>query len=159
MTDKHNDSDDTTELQALVQIIFGEPASKSNSRRLVRFGGVSRLIKSEKALTYSEVFKQQCSKLGTLMTGDLRVTMHIYYASRRPDLDETLILDLMQGLIYENDRQVKERHAYWGLDPENPRAEILIEKIAEVAPKKKSRHEGREKGEATAGWRDPAKQL
>jgi hypothetical protein len=140
MTDKHNDSDDTTELQALVQIIFGEPASKSNSRRLVRFGGVSRLIKSEKALTYSEVFKQQCSKLGRLMTGDLRVTMHIYYASRRPDLDETLILDLMQGLIYENDRQVKERHTYWGLDPENPRAEILIEKIDEVAPKKKSRH-------------------
>lgn len=136
MTDKHNDSDDTTELQALVQIIFGEPASKSNSRRLVRFGGVSRLIKSEKALTYSEVFKQQCSKLGRLMTGDLRVTMHIYYASRRPDLDETLILDLMQGLIYENDRQVKERHTYWGLDPENPRAEILIEKIDEVAPKK-----------------------
>jgi hypothetical protein len=43
----------------------------------------------------------------------------------------------MQGLIYENDRQVKERHAYWGLDPENPRAEILIEKIAEVAPQKK----------------------
>jgi hypothetical protein len=42
----------------------------------------------------------------------------------------------MQGLIYENDRQVKERHCYWGLDPENPRAEIIIEKIPEIAPKK-----------------------
>jgi Holliday junction resolvase RusA-like endonuclease len=143
MTEKLNDSDDTTELQALVQIIFGEPASKSNSRRMVRFGGMSRLIKSEKALNYCDVFKQQCTPLGTLMTGDLRVTLHIYYASRRPDLDETLILDLMQGLIYENDRQVKERHAYWGLDPENPRAEILIEKIAEVAPKKKPQRKGR----------------
>ena len=143
MTDKHNDSDDTPELQALVQIIFGEPASKSNSRRMVRLGGVSRLIKSEKALNYSDVFKQQCRPLAKLMTGDLRVTLHIYYASRRPDLDETLILDLMQGLIYENDRQVKERHAYWGLDPENPRAEILIERIAEVAPKKKPQRKGR----------------
>ena len=143
MTDKHNDSDDTPELQALVQIIFGEPASKSNSRRMVRLGGVSRLIKSEKALNYSDVFKQQCRPLAKLMTGDLRVTLHIYYASRRPDLDETLILDLMQGLIYENDRQVKERHAYWGLDPENPRAEILIERIEEVAPKKKPRRKGR----------------
>lgn len=143
MTAKLNDSDDTPELQSLVQIIFGEPASKSNSRRMVRFGGVSRLIKSEKALNYSNVFKQQCKQLGKLMTGDLRVTLHIFYASRRPDLDETLILDLMQGLIYENDRQVKERHAYWGLDPENPRAEILIEKIDEVAPKKKPQRKGR----------------
>ena len=150
MTDKHNDSEDTPQLQALVQIIFGEPASKSNSRRLVRYGGVSRLIKSEKALNYSDVFKQQCRPLAKLMTGDLRITLRIYYASRRPDLDESLILDLMQGLIYENDRQVKERHAYWGLDPDNPRAEILVEKIAEVAPKKNPSARAGVKREATA---------
>jgi len=129
-------SDDVTQLQVLSQIIFGEPASKANSRRVVHYGGMSRLIKSKKALSYSDVFRQQCKPLATLMTGDLRVTLHIFYASRRPDLDESLILDLMQGLIYENDRQVKERHCYWGLDPENPRAEIIIEKIPEVAPKK-----------------------
>lgn len=129
-------SDDVTQLQALSQIIFGEPASKANSRRVVHYGGMSRLIKSKKALSYADVFRQQCGKLPTLMTGDLRVTLHIFYASRRPDLDESLILDLMQGLIYENDRQVKERHCYWGLDPDNPRAEIIIEKIPEVAPKK-----------------------
>jgi hypothetical protein len=131
-----NNSDVPTELQALSQIIFGEPASKANSRRVVHYGGMSRLIKSKKALSYSDVFKQQCKPLATLMTGDLRVTLHIFYASRRPDLDESLILDLMQGLIYENDRQVKERHCYWGLDPDNPRAEIIIEKIPEIAPKK-----------------------
>jgi len=131
-----NNSDVSHELQVLSQIIFGEPASKANSRRVVHYGGMSRLIKSKKALTYSDVFRQQCKPLSTLMTGDLRVTLHIFYASRRPDLDESLILDLMQGLIYENDRQVKERHCYWGLDPENPRAEIIIEKIPEVAPKK-----------------------
>ena len=129
-------SDDVTQLQALSQIIFGEPASKANSRRVVRYGGMSRLIKSAKALSYSDVFRQQCKPLATLMTGDLRVTLHIFYASRRPDLDESLILDLMQGLIYENDRQVKERHCYWGLDPDNPRAEIIIERIPDVVPKK-----------------------
>ena len=129
-------SDDVTQLQALSQIIFGEPASKANSRRVVHYGGMSRLIKSKKALSYSDVFKQQCKPLPTLMSGDLRVTLHIFYASRRPDLDESLILDLMQGLIYENDRQVKERHCYWGLDPDNPRAEIIIERIPEIAPKK-----------------------
>jgi Holliday junction resolvase RusA-like endonuclease len=142
MSARYNDSAIIEELQALSIIIFGEPASKANSRRVVRFGGVSRLIKSEKALSYSDVFKQQCKKLNTLMSGDLRVTMWIHYASRRPDLDESLILDLMQGLVYENDRQVKERHTFWGLDPENPRAEIIIEKIDEVAPKKKPRKTG-----------------
>ena len=139
MVDVSNDSDGITEMQVLSQIIFGEPASKANSRRVVRFGNMSRLIKSQKALNYSDAFKQQCTRLPQLMTGDLRVTMKIYYASRRPDLDESLILDLMQGYIYENDRQVKERHIYWGLDPDNPRAEILVEKIDEVAPKKKPR--------------------
>ena len=136
MNPELNNSDVSNELQSLSQIIFGEPASKANSRRVVHYGGMSRLIKSKKALSYSDVFKQQCGKLSTLMTGDLRVTLHIFYASRRPDLDESLILDLMQGLLYENDRQVKERHCYWGLDPDNPRSEIIIEKIPEIAPKK-----------------------
>ena len=95
----------------------------------MRYGGVSRLIKSEKALSYSEMFKRQCLPLAILMDGDLCVTMHIYYASRRPDLDDSLILDLMQGLVYKNDRQVKERHLYWHLDKENPHSEILIEKM------------------------------
>jgi len=30
----------------------------------------------------------------------VRVTLHIYYASRRPDLDESLILDLLQDVVY-----------------------------------------------------------
>ena len=131
-----NNSDVTTELQELSLIIFGEPASKANSRRVVRYGGMSRLIKSAKALSYSDVFLQQCPVLPTLMTGDLKITLYIFYASRRPDLDESLILDLLQGRVYVNDRQVKERHCYWGLDPERPRTEMIIEKIAEVAPKK-----------------------
>lgn len=135
MIPEHNDSDVITEKQAISIIIFGEPASKANSRRVVRFGGMSRLIKSAKALGYSGAFLQQCPKIPVLMTGDLRVTLHIWYASRRPDLDESLILDLMQGLIYENDRQVKERHCYWHLDKDKPRAEILIESIEEVEKK------------------------
>jgi Holliday junction resolvase RusA-like endonuclease len=111
---------------------------------------MSRLIKSKKALSYSDMFKQQCSPLGVLMTGDLRVVMRIFYASRRPDLDESLILDLMQGLIYENDRQVKEKHIYWGLDVNNPRTEIIVECIPDVVPKEKPRTKRGERRETTA---------
>ena len=136
---KHYDSAIVDELQVLSLFILGEPASKANSRRVVKFGNMSRLIKSQKALNYSDTFRLQCPPLAKLMTGDLRVTMRIFYATRRPDLDESLILDLMQGLVYENDRQVKERHTYWGLDAENPRSEIIIEQIPEVVAKKKPR--------------------
>jgi len=129
MSGELNNSASEEQLQALSLKIFGEPASKANSRKVVRIGGVSRLIKSKKALTYSEAFKAQCTPLSPLMSGDVRVTMKIYYASRRPDLDESLILDLLQDVVYINDRQVKEKHIYWGLDKENPRTEMLIERI------------------------------
>ena len=46
--------------QAISFTIFGEPASKANSRRVVKIGGSMRVIKSEKALFYSDRFKQQC---------------------------------------------------------------------------------------------------
>ena len=48
-----------------------------------------------------------------LIAEDVSVIIGIYYASR-PDLDESLILDCMQGLVYKNDRQVKEKHVIWG---------------------------------------------
>jgi hypothetical protein len=142
MLPESNDSDVTASGQVISIVIEGEPASKANSRRLVTFGTMSRLIKSEKALNYSAYFRTQCPKIDPLLTGDLKVTLHIYYASRRPDLDESLILDLMQDYIYANDRQVKERHCYWHLDKERPRSEITIEPIPDVVPfkrKKKTR--------------------
>lgn len=105
--------------------IFGEPASKANSRRWTG----KYFIKSEKALNYAKEFEKQCPVLDPLMDGDLRVTIKIYYASRRPDLDPSLIFDLMQGMIYSNDRCLKEHHVYWGLDKVSPRAEITLEKI------------------------------
>lgn len=132
-----NDSTIWNGSQALVQVFYGEPASKANSRRVVKIGSMSRLIKSQKALTYSEMFKAQAKPVDPLITQDVKVTMFIWYASRRPDLDESLILDLLQGVMYVNDRQVKEKHIYWGLDKDNPRAEVIVETLP--MPEKKAR--------------------
>ena len=107
--------------------IEGEPASKANSRRLVKIKNRPAFIKSSKALSYEKAFKLQCPSLGEdMLEGDLWVDIKIYYASRRPDLDESVVLDCMQGLIYGNDRQVKEKHVYWAIDREKPRAEITV---------------------------------
>lgn len=109
--------------------IFGEPASKANSRRLVKFGSRMVSIKSSKALGYVAAFRAQCPKLSSPLEDDVRVTITIYYASRRPDLDESVILDAMQGLILVNDRQVKEKHITWALDRARPRAVIEVETL------------------------------
>ena len=106
--------------------VLGEPASKANSRKMVMIKGRPALIKSQKARDYVKMFEQQCPVLEVPTTDDVVVEMMIYYASRRPDLDESLILDCMQGRIYKNDRQVKQKFIYWGLDKENPRSIIRV---------------------------------
>ena len=83
-------------------------------------------IKSDKARNYVKMFADQLTPLDTLLEGDLVVAIRIYYASRRPDLDESVILDCLQDVVYANDRQVKQKHIYWGLDKERPRAEIYV---------------------------------
>tara|TARA_R100001377_G_C3194809_1_gene112254 strand:- start:4882 stop:5280 length:399 start_codon:yes stop_codon:yes gene_type:complete len=106
--------------------ITGEPASKANSRQIVTIRGRPAVIKSKKARDYVKLFDQQCKALPELLEGDLAVIMTIHYASRRPDLDESVILDCMQGKIYANDRQVKEKHIFWSLDRESPRSHIIV---------------------------------
>jgi hypothetical protein len=106
--------------------VYGEPASKANSRKMVLIKGRPALIKSGKARAYVTMFESQCPVLEVPTTDDVVVEMMIYYASRRPDLDESLILDCMQGRIYKNDRQVKQKFIYWGLDKEEPRSIIRV---------------------------------
>ena len=106
--------------------IQGEPASKANSRKIVRFGKRPAIIKSDKARRYLKQFEAQCKILDQLFKGDVGVEMTIFYVTRRPDLDESLILDAMEQKIYGNDRQVKEKVIRHGLDKENPRAEIRV---------------------------------
>jgi|TARA_A100001391_G_scaffold187208_1_gene156898 Holliday junction resolvase RusA-like endonuclease len=116
-------------IKVLFNIIFtieGEPASKANQRKLVLIKGRMVPIKSKKALDYVKEFQRQIPKIDPLTEDYVKVEMMIYYASRRPDLDESLILDCMQNYVYYNDRQVKEKHIYWGLDKERPRTIIRV---------------------------------
>lgn len=116
-----------TTLHETTLVILGEPASKANSRRIVNIRGRMVPIKSKKALDYVGSLRlQAAAQMSAMIEGDLRVEMMIHYASRRPDLDESVILDALQGIAYANDRQVKQRMTYWGLDKDMPRAVIRI---------------------------------
>lgn len=114
-------------------IIVGEPASKSNSRRLVsmRIKGTNKtrpaLIKSQKALDYVKIALKQIPRLPAPMLGPVKVCARIFYASERPDLDASVILDVLQDAgIYKNDRQVRELHLWHAIDRDNPRAVIEV---------------------------------
>ena len=117
------------EPRSLSITIYGQPYSKANSRKLVTVGGKPRFIKSAPARRYVTDFQIQCPRLDPLLEGDLAIWVAVFYGSRKPDLDISLLLDSAQNYLYKNDRQVKEQHLYWRLDRKNPRSEIVIKEI------------------------------
>lgn len=103
------------------------------------------VIKGKKALAFEESgIRQIPPRCRVRLEGDVKVTMRIWYASRRPDLAEDLLLDmlqdrtkldkrlgkrvLLQAGVYRNDRQVAWKDIRrMGIDPKNPRVEIVVE--------------------------------
>jgi len=113
--------------------ILGEPASKSNQRQIVKMGGKPRLIKSKKALGYARGFGLQVQhglqipSIDGPIEDDVLMWCRIHYASRRPDLDESLIMDALQAAaVIKNDRQIKAKVVLWALDRDRPRSEIKL---------------------------------
>lgn len=127
--------------QIVTLTILGEPASKANSRKIVSFGGRPASIKSDKARSFEKsAILQIPAEAKRMLTGKLCATLRIFYASERPDLDESVVLDVLQAKfsgsgkervcirkgVYLNDRQVREKHVFHGVDRNNPRVEIEI---------------------------------
>ena len=108
-------------------VIHGEPASKANNRKLVLIGGKPRFIKSDKARAWWASAERQVPVMAPLLTGPLIAYVRIFCAIQRPDLDPSLVFDVLQGRVYQNDRQVREMHLYHAIDRAAPRAEIVLE--------------------------------
>lgn len=136
--------------------ILGEPASKANSREIgvLKFRDKATgeaktrptVRKSDKALNFeASALRQIPPAARQRLEGPVRVTIRIWYASERPDLDESVVLDAMQDRwkrdkhsgervliqrgVYRNDRQVREKHIYHGIDAANPRTEVEVEPL------------------------------
>jgi hypothetical protein len=108
-------------------VVYGEPQSAKNRRRIVKMGNRTALIKSKKALIYETIFNEQCPILDDLMECDVSLRIDVWYGSRRPDLAcIDYIQDLLQKRVYKNDRQVKAHMAVWNLARKDPRARIRV---------------------------------
>lgn len=121
-------------------VITGETASKANSRRAVP--RVSRtgkafvgFIKSDKARDFERDAMRQLMALRPTppITGPLTLVCQIFYRTNRPDLDESLVMDVLQksGVIL-NDRQFVEKVIKKGIDADRPRVEIWLWRPYEV---------------------------
>jgi hypothetical protein len=124
--------------------IRGEAASKANSREIVTIAGHPSSIKSAKARSFEAVAMMQipgaCKRM---FSGPVAVTLQMHYASNRPDLDESIVLDVLQAKftgtgkkrqlvrtgVYINDRQVVEKHVFKHIDAANPRTEITVQPV------------------------------
>lgn len=137
--------------------ILGQPASKSNRSRIIALGGHASLVKSKEALAYEKAALLQIPPVARQrLEGPVRVTLRIWYESERSDLDESLVLDclqdrvartkkdeagnviraaqLLQPGVYRNDRQVREKHVFHGIDRRNPRCEVVVEPMQAQQP-------------------------
>lgn len=149
---KQGEDNETSPSEPIRFTILGQPYSKSNRRILSVVAGKPRSIKSKEALAFeSAALRQIPPAARQRLEGPVRVTLRIFYKDERPDLDESLILDILQDRyvlrqhmkagrlvgqrtlvqngVYRNDRQVRERHVYHFIDKTNPRTEIEIERI------------------------------
>lgn len=124
--------------------ILGEPASKANSRQIVTIAGRPSSIKSKKARGYEADALQQIPPWARQrIEGPVFVRLRIFYATERPDLDESLVLDILQDRyakvgdkrvlvqsgVIRNDRQVRGRLVLHGIDKVNPRTEVQVEPL------------------------------
>jgi Holliday junction resolvase RusA-like endonuclease len=89
-------------------------------------------IKSEKAQAFVKSVDRQTPTITPLLGGRLRITVKVFYATERPDLDISLLMDCLQMKIYRNDRQIREQHVYHDIDKADPRVVVKVEEIAEL---------------------------
>lgn len=113
-------------------VIPGEPAAKGNSREIVTFGGRSRLRKGDKALAFEALAALYVPPLAPPYDGDVAMIVRVFYASRRPDLDSSLVRDALEGRVIKNDRQVRHVSESGFVDKARPRLEIAVHKAEAV---------------------------
>lgn len=125
-------------------VIPGEPAAKGNSREIVKFGDRVALRKGNKALDFEAIAALHVTKLPEPYEGDVAVHVRVFYKTRRPDLDASLVYDALQtrrvkvgaGFILEprliaNDRQVRLKIEEGFVDKDRPRVEVSVYKATQ----------------------------
>jgi Holliday junction resolvase RusA-like endonuclease len=114
-----------TQAQA-IRLTLPWPPSANRYWRNVK----GRTLKSREARAYAKACQADAimQMHGAPLTEDVAVTMHLYRPTRRGDLDNRIkvALDALQGIAFDDDKQVVEIHAYRHDDKNEPRLEVEV---------------------------------
>lgn len=104
-------------------VLSGKPVSVNQLYRGRRF--LTPLGTATKA-DYSYQAKKQYK--GAVLEGPVKVEVHVYFANAAADIDNALkgFFDSMTGLLWKDDKQIVELHAYKLIDKQRPRIEISV---------------------------------
>lgn len=90
-----------------------------------------RVVRSPEADRYIQGVRMRALTAGhrTPIIGPVCVNIGVYRKRKAGDLDGFLkvLLDSLQGVAFENDKQIEELHAIRMEDPADPRAVVTVE--------------------------------
>ncbi len=112
-----------------MRITLPIPPSANSYWRIFR----NRILLSAEARKYKAVAALIGKRiLHEPLDGNVAVFLHVYRARRIGDLDNFLkaTLDACRGVLFEDDKQVTEIHAYRNDDPKRPRVDVVVENVA-----------------------------
>lgn len=114
-------------------LVFAYPPSANRYWRHSR----GHMYVSDEAIAYkSDCVIEAIAQANWLepVAGPVAVTVRLYRPRKSGDLDNRLkvLLDALQGIVYVNDSQIVQLHAYRFDDRRNPRVEVSIEEIGEA---------------------------
>lgn len=123
----------TSEKTHPVQVIHGNPPSKSNTYRIITINGHGSLAKTPALKKYENDFFIQCNHYRNLnIQGYFELHAKVFYPSQRSDLDNFLkcCLDCLQKVkAVKNDNKLIKIVAEKFLDKANPRIEFFIKEL------------------------------
>jgi Holliday junction resolvase RusA-like endonuclease len=109
--------------------VQGHCQSKSNGSIKTRYG----IVKSKSARAFEHAFLWQAKTWDIPKIpyeGLVIMTCRLYYPTRKNDLDNTLLKDLIQKAgIIKNDRQIRGEYNFWGLEKSEPYCDFWLEGI------------------------------
>lgn len=115
---------------AEVEVIYGNPPSKSNCYKIVTISGHGSLAKTAALKKYENDFFIQCKYYRNKnIEGYFELEVKVFYPSQRSDLDNSLkcLLDCLQEIkAIENDNKCVKITAEKYLDKLNPRVEFKV---------------------------------
>jgi crossover junction endodeoxyribonuclease RusA len=91
--------------------------------------GQGRTYKSEQARQYQESTAWIARLAGaTLHSGKVGMELRFFHTGYKGDLDnlQKILLDSLEGVLYNNDRQIRELHAYLADSKTDPRVEATV---------------------------------